>query len=271
MELLLQNLIKNMDLIHGVMIRDVAIAITDLEKYVYYKAGKEIDHNVVEGTPIKIDSLVHECIMKKKTCYNVVNSDKFGVPYVGKSVPIYSYGKIIGAVFVGENTKDIETIKEISLDLSNVINTINSSTKLINNQIEELKSYSSELNGFINNMNYDIKGISDFSKIINKIGQQTQMLGINASIESARLGDAGKGFTVVVNEIEKLSKQSKNSVLQIESTITGIINKSDKVLHGSGELNVITNDINDEIYLISKSINHLHDEIIKLNKLSLNR
>ena len=57
---------------------------------------------------------------------------------------------------------------------------------------------------------------------INKISNSTKILGLNASIEAARAGTAGRGFSVVAREIERLSDNTTESAHTIGSMLTGI-------------------------------------------------
>lgn len=65
--------------------------------------------------------------------------------------------------------------------------------------------------------------ITDIITVINDIAAQTNLLSLNASIEAARAGDAGRGFSVVADEIRNLSSRSLNAAQEIEQIIKGII------------------------------------------------
>lgn len=67
-----------------------------------------------------------------------------------------------------------------------------------------------------------VEKINVLSESIMKISSQTNLLALNAAIEAARAGEAGKGFSVVAEEIKKLAQQSKNTVIEIQNTTTKV-------------------------------------------------
>lgn len=71
----------------------------------------------------------------------------------------------------------------------------------LNQEIINVKTISAKINTILDS----IKSIAD----------QTKMLGLNAAIEAARAGDAGRGFSVVATEIRTLSQNSKETAMQI--------------------------------------------------------
>lgn len=73
-----------------------------------------------------------------------------------------------------------------------------------------------------NNAGEQVKEISTALKIIKDISSQSNLIGLNAAIEAARAGEAGRGFTIVANEIRKLALNSENSVKQIQQILIGI-------------------------------------------------
>ena len=84
-----------------------------------------------------------------------------------------------------------------------------------------------------------IKKISVATELITSIASQTNLLSLNASIESARAGEAGRGFAVVATEIQKLAVQSNDAAVEIQQIISKLISESQKTMDGMREADVL--------------------------------
>ncbi|MBQ9927627.1 MAG: methyl-accepting chemotaxis protein [Lachnospiraceae bacterium] len=67
-----------------------------------------------------------------------------------------------------------------------------------------------------------VSKINELADTIMEIADQTQLLSLNASIEAARAGDAGRGFSVVASEIGKLAEQSSKTVSSISAIVSEV-------------------------------------------------
>lgn len=112
-------------------------------------------------------------------------------------------------VIINENSESINTLNETSINNSKVMGSVMDTIKDLSHNTQ------------------DILGILDD---INDIAKKTNLLALNASIEAARAGEAGRGFSVVANEIRKLAEESKDSALKIKSIIDNVDNSIKKSL-----------------------------------------
>lgn len=133
-------------------------------------------------------------------------------------------------VAIDELVNMTEQLNSIIINIEE--NSVTSFSMLSNNKstIESIGKYLLYLNDDIENLSNvngrfeeSSKKISNFVGNIKQISSQTNLLALNASIEAARAGEMGKGFSVVANEIRKLSEETERAVLQIETIVKEII------------------------------------------------
>jgi methyl-accepting chemotaxis protein len=165
----------------------------------------------------------------------------------------------------------LKSIRDISGSLSSVAKLAKQkedSSKNLTNIILESGDKIESTNEIILSIQKDINQVLDITSIINNIADQTNILSMNASIESAHAGDAGKGFSVVADEIRKLSESTATNSHAINEYLGDIVKKIDSATSISGmslnhfkKIKVEVEDFTDAMNEISNNINILAKDI----------
>ncbi|SFH83520.1 methyl-accepting chemotaxis sensory transducer with Cache sensor [Pseudomonas guineae] len=91
-------------------------------------------------------------------------------------------------------------------------------------QIHELGSEMHSSGESLESLQKDVQGIVSVLDVIRAIAEQTNLLALNAAIEAARAGEAGRGFAVVADEVRALASRTQQSTGEIQSMIDRLQN-----------------------------------------------
>ena len=181
-----------------------------------------------------------------------------------------------------ETNASIQEINESSMNMVNLSQEGQKSADEIRNRaIDTRKNADTSMSKAISIYEHNYSNVTaaiEESKVVNEImvmtetiseiSAQTNLLALNAAIEAARAGEAGRGFSVVAEEIRKLAEQSTDATKQIQNVIEKITNKAklaDTTMHNTKtaveEQVVAVNETKDIFNKILKSIKTLMIEI----------
>jgi methyl-accepting chemotaxis protein len=99
-----------------------------------------------------------------------------------------------------------------------------------------------------------VQEIGKITETITEISAQTNLLALNATIEAARAGSAGKGFSVVANEIKALARQTSDATEDIKSRISGLRTSTAKGMKEIEEIAQVVTEVNAIVSGITASI-----------------
>ncbi len=114
-----------------------------------------------------------------------------------------------------ETTKNSEVCKELS---DKVTRDVNEGNEIMQKMVEAVLTIEKTKDGLIE-ISSLINQISSNTSTIHKIVSTTELLSLNASIEAAKAGLSGRGFSVVAEEVGNLAKHSGNEANEIESIV----------------------------------------------------
>ena len=110
---------------------------------------------------------------------------------------------------------------ELASSIVEIARQLTVTTDIVGGAVDETRGASSQIGGLAE----AAQKIGDVVKLIRAIAEQTNLLALNATIEAARAGEAGKGFAVVASEVKSLAVQTAQATEDI-STLIGSVQKA---------------------------------------------
>jgi methyl-accepting chemotaxis protein len=138
-----------------------------------------------------------------------------------------------------------QTKRTMQLEERRVENVVNNLTYINASLNEIIEVINSQVETTYNSANK----IKKSAELISEFADETNLLALNAAIEAARVGEQGKGFAIVANQIKQLADQSNVVSMNISNDIGELVKDSNKSLVTMEEVNTVIGKLNDNIVI----------------------
>lgn len=144
----------------------------------------------------------------------------------------------------GRAAENVDTVaaaaEEMTGSIAEIAQQISRSTEIAQDAANRVE----QTNGDVSALNDAAKKIGDIVSLINDIAEQTNLLALNATIEAARAGEAGKGFAVVASEVKTLAEQTGKATSSISDQISGIQGATGKAVEAIANIGEVISEMN---------------------------
>lgn len=248
---------------------DISVALTSKTSFIHNQTCESLPLKSNRGDLIPEGGAAAVAIRSGKVIVKEVAKELYGTPFKSYAVPLKNEsGEIVGSVLVAKNLQRSKQLLEVSKKLTSAFGQISDAVNELSEDIQKLAVMNNEIaEKSVKTVEYT-DGTNEILSFIQRIASQTNMLGLNASIESARAGSAGRGFQVLAQEIRKMSVNTTDSAKKISKVLSSIKASISEITNGINESNDIFHDQISVLEEISASMMELNNTVQTIEEMS---
>lgn len=267
----LDAFVQVMPLLKNILMDDIAVCVTDTKTFLTYKPGDTIDLGNYPGKEIQPQDPLYQAMEKGVASWVIVPKELYGFKFKGISFPIKdTQGKVIGAVGIAKNLDNQSKVEDAAHGLFCSLQQTRASVEMISDNSQQI---SSSMNNIVKSSKITEQKIQETDiiiKLINDISRKSNLLALNAAIEAARVGEVGKGFSVIAKEMQNFSQMSSSSTKKISNLLIEMKNSIDEIFCEINTTSTVTQTqalSTDQITASLAEITSNSQEMLELSKI----
>jgi len=160
-----------------------------------------------------------------------------------------------------KNSENSESVGAAIIQLDQTSTNITARITESNETIQQAADHATETNSIIKTLDEGAERIGEVVTMIQTIAEQTNLLALNATIEAARAGEAGKGFAVVASEVKNLANQTASATDEVNAQIQRLQDDSNRAVSALRDITAAINTVNDTSSSIMQAVTEQHKSI----------
>jgi hypothetical protein len=248
---------------------EISFGLCDREKFLKFVPSEHMPAFAKAGDSIPKDDVLIKAMNTGKIQRVTTDRCSFGFQIRVVAVPIKDgKGNIVGGISYGRSLKNSNDILDVSKNLIDSFKNIKEKADIISSSITGVSSSNEDIVKQIKSTSTEVNNTDGIINFVKQITKDTRLLGLNASIEAARVGEEGRGFGVVASEIKKLSTSSAESINEINNVIKKIKESVADIEVKINESSKASKEQSEAIMNIINLINDLYGSVNLLSELS---
>jgi len=151
-------------------------------------------------------------------------------------------------------SQDMMSVADATDGLTGAIGEIRTQVETANNITTQAMDVAKEAEDRVGSLAAASERISEVIHLINDIAEQTNLLALNATIEAARAGEAGRGFAVVASEVKSLANQTAGATQEIEEQVNAMQAATDGTVEAVGSIYKSINQVSEISGMIAAAV-----------------
>ena len=117
----------------------------------------------------------------------------------------------------------------------------------------------------VNRLASDGRRVGDVMQVIREIADQTNLLALNAAIEAARAGEAGRGFAVVADEVRNLAAKTQQATVEIDEIIEAIAAASQDATDYMQASEIVARESGETVETVRETLGDINQRMARVN------
>lgn len=256
-----QALVTALPYIHAAFKGDVAIVIADAATKTVqgYLPSSVIDVNYRIGQRInEEDENLRRAFRGEQPDVNLPK-ELYGVAFNAYAFPIKEGTKIVGVIGFAVPIEDRLQVEQYMATMRDIIQRLHDRVHIVAAQSQQLAATTQEIHVQSEHVRQDAERSNHITEVIKNVSRQTNLLGLNASIEAARAGVHGAGFNIVAQEVRKLSMETSQATTEIDASLRTIQQHITTLQSALAQVNEATTEQAETVQDFSTIIEQLND------------
>src|SRR3954471_2948096 len=153
-----------------------------------------------------------------------------------------------------QTSSNVRGVAGATEELGASIREISDQASQANTVVQRASEIARNADGLVGQLSSGASRIGDVVKLIRAIAEQTNLLALNATIEAARAGEAGRGFAVVASEVKTLASQTAKATEEIATQIGAIQGSTEQAVEAIRQISGVMADISGFTSTIAASV-----------------